>query len=328
MEGIELRSLIGELVKVDPEFEIKPAHSIVDVDNKLDFCHEYIAARFDNFTFAEQYRDLPIEAFRHFTFDEICKLKYSSNNMMDSSVEQLFESQVNYHVIRKIMGSMWRWGAGNGTWNEIVDAYNGIKHFSLGLNSDFEIRLDYTNGMNPFGYSRFCSTYLDGVFAFLVHYKGKHVMTISFSVMAGRRLLIQQVQLKQPFGNRWLYKFPPQRLEFVIDLFALYFPSFSHFVIDGKALTLKTITSYQQGLSSVEQWLEVFCVSNYIDPDTALAHRQKKETEAAHFRERVAHVTGEQKRLTSFYANCGRYKRGKTLVTNGIAHRELHQKRA
>src|SRR3546814_1923886 len=60
-------------------------------------------------------------------------------------------------------------------------------------------------------------TPLDGVFAYLVQYKGEHVMTLGFSLINDRQILLQQVQLKNRTGNRWLFRFPENRLEFIID---------------------------------------------------------------------------------------------------------------
>ena len=183
MEGLVLDSFKGELGKVADEFALNPALTIANIEQKLAKIANYLDAYFDEFDFLKNYTDLPFKAFAEFSFEDICKLRFSASTMMHSTVEKTFEENVNYELFRKIKSSWWRWGVGKGTWNELVDVYNGIRNFSLDLPEEFEIRLDYTTGYNPQGGSKFSYTYLDGVFGFLVHYHGKHVMTIGFSVI-------------------------------------------------------------------------------------------------------------------------------------------------
>lgn len=242
---------------------------------------------------------------------------------MHETVEKLFDEQSEHEVIRKIISSMWRWGAGIGTWNEVVDVWNGIRHFSLGLGTDFEIRLDYTTGYNEFGYSKYSRTYLDGVFAFLVYYKRKYVMTISFSCAEGRKILIQQVQLKERSGNRWLYKLPNNRMEFVIDLFVEYFSNFTFCVIDGESLAKKTILNYESGLLRVEerlrrhqQWTRRQQVLYGVDT-------QKDKNEIEVYRTGIDHLKADLPRLAEFYKNCGRYVLGQSVIINRITHYQL-----
>lgn len=323
MKGINLRSLTGELHFVDAEFVSQPVLAIQEVDLKLDFCHRYIEAYFDTFLFQSDYYKLPLKALRNFSFDEICKLQYSTTIMMDGSVGKLFEKQPNYEVVRKIMSSMWRWGVGKGNWNEVVDTWNGIRHFNLNLNPEFEIRLDYTTGYNEFGNSKYSRTFIDGVFAFLVYYKRKHVMTIGFSITEGRRILIQQVQLKQQSGNRWLYKFPKNRMEFVIDLFAKHFPDFTLCVIDGESLAKKTIADYERGLQRAQERIERNRRYNESELEHCGADIREDENEVEAFQKRIAHLKGDLSRLAELYKNCGRYRLGASVVINNITHYQL-----
>ena len=218
---------------------------------------------------------------------------------------------------------MWRWGMSKGTWNEVVDIYQGVRNFSLGINSDFEIRLDYTTGYNEFGHSKYSRTYIDGVFSFLIYYKRKHVMTIGFSFMDNHRVLIQQVQLKQSSGNRWLYKFPQNRLEFVVDLFAKYFSDFSLHVIDGKSLVKKTVADYENGLQRAEERIERDLRYAAADPGHCGADIKEDEDAVATFKSRIAHLKEDMKRLALFYSDCGRHHLGEPLVANRITHYKL-----
>lgn len=322
MKGINLRSLIGELHYVEPKFDAQPILGI-DPDQKLEFCRTYIESRFDVFSFEKDYYKLPLGVLRNFSFDELCKLKYSTSIAMDETVSKLFDKQPNYEVVRKIMSSMWRWGAGRGTWNEVVDVWYSIRQFTLGLDSDFQIRLDYTTGYNPFGYSKFSRIYTDGVFAFLVYYKRKHVMTIGFSVIEGRRILIQQVQLKQQSGNRWLYKFPKNRMEFAISLFVKYFPDFTLCVIDGESLAKKIISDYERGLQRVLERVRRKC--RYAKSELARcgADIKEDEKEIEQFKKRISHLKNDLPRIVEFYKNCGIYVLGKSVVINHITHHQL-----
>ncbi len=323
MKGLCLSSLTRELHKVDPAFANQPVNSIEGVEQKLGFCRQYIDSCFSAFTFQNDYFQLSLGALRNFSFDELCKLKYSTRITMERSVTEVFEKRPNHEVIRKITSSMWRWGMGKGTWNEVVDAYEGIQNFSLGLNSDFEIRLDYTTGYNEFGHSKFSRTYIDGVFAFLVYYKRRHVMTIGFSFMENHRVLIQQVQLKKQSGNRWLYKFPKNRLEFVIDLCAKYFPHFSLYMINGKSLVKKTIADYENGLRRAEKRIERDLRYAAADPGHCDADIKEDEDAVAEFKARIAHLNGDIKRLTRLYSDCGRHYLAGLLVVNRITHYKL-----
>lgn len=323
MKGIHLRSLTGALHHVESGLAAQPIRAIEGTDQKLNHYRQYIDLAFDAFSFEKDCRHLPLEAFEGFSFDEICKIKYSTTITMDGALERVFERRPNFEVFRKIKSSMWRWGMGKGDWNEVVDIWNGIRHFSLGLSPDFEIRLDYTTGYNEFGHTKYSRTFIDGVFAFLVYYKHKHVMTIGFSFTEGGRILIQQVQLKQQTGNRWLYKFPKNRMEFVIDLFVKHFAGFSLSVIDGESLTNKTIADYERGLRYAQERVE----RNRRQAESDLGHCgadiPEDENEVEAFKARITHLKDDSQRLAEFYRDCGKYALGQSLVINQIVHYQL-----
>lgn len=321
MEALHLDSLHNKLHKINEEFTLDSARTIENIDLKLAPFTMYIDASFDSFDFFKDYTRLPLQVFTGFSFEDICKLRFSTTTMLDSTVEDIFENQPNFELIRKIKSSWWRWGAGKGTWNELVDVYNGICSFSLDLPSEFTIRLDYTTGHNPHGYSQYLRTYIDGVFAFMVYYRGCYVMTVGFSVMENRRLLIQQVQLKQSAGNRWLYKLSKPRMEFVIDAFARSFPGFELYVIDGHSLAQKITVSYQASLQLAVEFLkrhDESVTALYSDSYVASRREEFEATTAG-----IAHIESEKPRLARFYADCGPYKLGPKLQVNQLIHRML-----
>ncbi len=305
MRGLQLRSLSGELYKVKRSAGAKPAETIQAVEKKFGLWQKCLLEEFEGrFAFLTDCHKLPLQAFKGFSFDELCKIHYSSGIMMDQSVTDLFETKAQFEVVRKITSSMWRWGVGKGTWNEVVEAYNRIRHFSFG-HPDFEIRLDHTTYFNQYGRGKYSRVYFDGVFAYLVYYKRKHVMTIGFSIQEKKRLLIQQVQTVAREGNRWLYRLPSNRLEFVIDLFKKNFPGYRLWVIDGDSLVEKTLADYRQGLQ--------------------LAERIGRVEEILALKSNLEHLQADKPRLAAFYSNVGRFSLGSSRKINGLLHYEINR---
>jgi len=290
MKGLCLRSLSGELHKVSATAAKDPAATIKDSDKKFGRWQEYIKGMLGRgFAFPQDCYKLPLQAFEGFSFDELCKIYYSTSTMMHRSVDDLFETNAQAEIVRKIESSMWRWSIGAGTWNEVVDAYNCIRNFSFG-HRDFELRLDYTTSFNPYGRSKYSRIFIDGVFAYLVYYQRRHVMTIGFSIQGSKHLLIQQVQTKDRSGNRWLYRLPHNRLELVVDLFKKSFPTYSLWVIDGSSLAEKTLEDYRQALQRSE--------------------RANRADEILEYKNRIDHLSADKPRLAAFYGNVGRFVLG------------------
>jgi len=311
MKGIDQSVLIGELHKVPLPHQKNPAKTIVNVLEKLPLRRTSVSPEKDVAAFFEDYHRLPLEVFEKFSFDEVCKLKHSSSHYMYKTFENLFEQIANYEVVRKIQSSIWRWGYQQGTWNEIVDTYNNIRRFSLDLGPDFEIRLDYSAGFNECGRSKYSRTFLDGVFAFLVYYKKKHVMTIGFSVTKGRRILIQQVQLAHRTRNRFLYKFPTNRMEFVINQFLTYFPKYKLSVVDGQTLIQKNMSSLVAALQS-ENRLITSAKENLPFLDKEGRIQENKHIHRCMYiqnkiNEHLAHMKSDQERIEKFYGNTGSF---------------------
>lgn len=304
MLGLELSSLTGELHKVSLKYNKKPVGSIKDVDTKSGPWREFWTRQgFTDRTFLTHYDELPLRAFNGFSFDELCKLRHSSIHSMSIEVENLFDTSENHLVVNKITSSMWRWGVRWGLWNDVVDAYDCIRHFSFLDNPDFEIRLDHTTYYLPRGCAKYSDIYIDGVFAILVYYKKEHALTIGFSIITGRRLLIQQVQLAKHTGNRWLYHFPNNRLEFVIGLFRSNFPGYQIAVIDGAALVNKILSGYQQGLDRAQEHCKNYrevLLKDKSESREYYAHALKEsEQDCAELSARIAHLESDAPRLVA-----------------------------
>jgi hypothetical protein len=243
------------------------------------------------------------------TFDQLCKVFYSRLFMMDRSVEDLFEDSLAHAIVQKIASSMWRWGCGSGVWNEVVDTYNCIRDFNIPLDG-FAVSLDFVRGTNERGYARDSQTYLDGIFGFLVHYKGEHVMTLGFSIMKGRRVLVQQVQLTQRKGNRFLFKLPPNRVEFFLACFASAFPRHRLCMADGGDIGNVSLQSYERQLEHV--------LDRIKDKPEPRHLQAKVECE-----QKIAHLTAELPRLAALYANTGKFTQTQSFQVNHVRHYAL-----
>jgi hypothetical protein len=327
MKGVALRCFSDPLLKVEKEYNTQPIQAIENVTTKLGE-HGLAIAHYQcgkSFDFEKEYYKLPIDALQGFLFDELCKLHFSSPYMMERSVAKLFDNDPRYRVMFKIGNSMWRWGFDKGTWNEVVDVYDGLRNFTISLNPDFEVRLDYSTGCNQFGYSTFSRTYIDGVFAFLVYYKGKHVMTIGFSVLSKYRILIQQVQSAERSGNRYLYKLPPNRLEHVIEMFFKYFPSHQLYVIEGDSLINKTLADYANALQRAREHAQEYREMIKKPNGNTDINRQMLErysNNAVELVERIQHVHVDRCRIVLFYENTGKFALGRTKYAySGLSHR-------
>jgi hypothetical protein len=262
--GIDPKSLTDQLFPVTENFNSKPVESLSLVDL---FSHQ--RAEVDEWLPENQEWDedilrkkccyFPMFCFDKFTFDEICKTEFST--FFQSSWHDTFRGhpseprksappfvkEERYMVVNKLRLSMWHWGGLNKNWNSLVRCWNGIKNFEFG--DDFEVRLDHSTFCNESGWSEWAprtedqAVYLDGELGFLIFYKSKHVLTIGWSASA-YGILIQQVQLKNKKGNRWLYKFP-NLMEHVVNQMQLAF-NCDIWLVQGKSLADGIKANYTQ----------------------------------------------------------------------------------
>jgi hypothetical protein len=322
MRGLNLRSFGLDLQKIKPDSE-EPVHTISRIQEKLGPWLEKVERWWEGeFDFLKEYHRLPLKAFEKFSFDELCKLKHSSFFMMDEAIENLFETRVQYEIVRKITSSMWRWGTSRSTWNQIVDAYDNIRRFTLVDDPHFTVRLHYTTGSNAYSYSKFeRRVYLDGVFAFFIYYKNTHVLTIGFSVLEGRRLLIQQVQSAQRSGNRYLFKLPPNRLEFAIDVFLKNFPGYKLYVVDGNLLAEKNLAGYRKSLAGSRK----FCQESKGSSLFSVEYLRSVEEACEQTEKGIEHLEADKYRLAAFYQNAGRHQldTSSLFTAFGLTHYEV-----
>lgn len=336
MSGMPLDFYVDELRKVPVHLNHNPVAAFDALDKVGPAARAYIAAHQCEPASVETLRTLPLRGFARLSLDEICKIRHSTTYTMEDDVENAFRKDPRFMIVNKIKSSMWRWGLMTAGWNEIVDAYDGLRSFDLGV-PGFTVTLDHTEGHNACGWGEYSSTYLDGVFAMLVHHKGEHVMTIGFSFACTRKVLVQQVQLKKPRGNRWLFKMPGNRMETVIDAMTRAFPRHRVFVVDGGSVARKNLETYGKGADRlrvrrdhIAEALKRRIAADFASGG-ALEHsrtfdevvEEEREIEERQTRldGKVEHLSGEVVRLDAFYADTGRFaRRGKPLRINHLDH--------
>ncbi len=322
IKGVPLNTFVDDLRKVPVHLNRKPVATFDGMERIGPHARAYAASRFgENRQFNEVSRDLPLKALARLTLDEICKIRYSSDIMMDSSVEDVFQKEPRYRIISKITNSMWRCGFSRGQWNEVVDAYDGIRGFNLDL-PDFEVRLDHTTGWNECGYTEYSRVFIDGVFAFLIYYRGVHVMTLGFSIQSGKNLLIRQVQLRERRGNRWLFKLPKDRMEFFLDRFRESFPRHRLHIVDGGDVARKSLNSYRNGRSEALERIariEARAKRDKWDESSLIDAREEVKV----YNEKIKHIKADIERLAAFYRSSGPYAQGRSRKVSGLTHYAL-----
>src|SRR3989344_1326640 len=251
MIGVPLSTYKEELHRIAKG--VLPTRTITGYLERLSSVHEEmksIASQYNEFDPFEHCSKLPQEFYESCTFEELCKIYGSSLFQLGRPQYELFENNFEYALIRKIKSSIWRWGTGacGEEWNTLVDAYNGIRSFSFGL-PEFEVTLTYTTGYNECGFTEFeRGVFLDGVFGFMVYYRGLHVMTIGFSIAQGRKLLLTQVQMNKEKGNRFLYKLPMPYVQYAIMLMEKFFPTLTLYLVEGDSIVEKYLPQYETSL--------------------------------------------------------------------------------
>ena len=318
LKGVSLDTF-AEPLHVLPEGVMDDPYATVDILAVLGV--EAVAkleADYEEKLTADRVRKLPREQLEKLEFEDICRIRAGSLFSMSSGMEEMFDEDARYTMFDRIRSSMWHWGSARPTWNEYVAAYEGLRGFRIDL-PDFEARITWTNTYCDNNMSDHCGTWLDGHFAYLIHYRGVHVMTLGFSIAGEGRLLLQQVQLASPRGNRWLFRIPGNRVEFAIDLFARAFPTHQILVVDGADLVRRNVAEYTATLRKVEARVER--LRSATDDRKSMFHKAVIEQDQLVVQ--IAGLHEDAGRLVSLYGDCGRYSRGRTDVINRMTHYAL-----
>ena len=268
----------------------------------------------------DRVRRLPRSTLEKLSFEDVARMRASSMFSMSSSMEEMFEEDPRFTLFDRIRTSMWHWGCHRPNWNEYVEAYRGLRRFRFDL-PDFEARITWTNYACDGSESEHCDTWLDGHFAYLIHYRGVHVMTLGFSLSGPDRLLVQQVQTTSERGNRWLFRIPGNRMEFFVDLFARAFPSHRILVVDGVDLVERNVLGYLKALRKTEARVERLGRRIETDEDRATFNQAVIEHDL--LSSRLEALKQDTERLAALYADCGRYRRLQPETINRMTHYPL-----
>lgn len=328
--GYPLDTFTDVLPKVEPRFDADPVSSFEPWDHVEPWVREYVLdmGHPEDVRFMRIHTQLRIKAFETMPFDLMCMLHHSGSSYMADAVRARREHDPRWAILYKIKSSAWQWTSGtSGTigWNDTVDAHASIRSFDIAVDG-FKTTLDWTRGTNPRGTGVGSKTWLDGTFAFLIHHRDRHVMTIGFSITADRRVLIQQIQNTSRRGNRWLFSFPSNRVEHVLDRIVAAFAGFTVMLADGGDVAGFSLKSYRDELRQQTGWRRNHAVALRDGVGDADYHRRMR---AAHSQEakaaavKIAHLKAEMPRLNTFYADAGRYRRGAVVTSHGLRHYEM-----
>lgn len=196
--------------------------------------------------FWDRWRRLPGKALMEVCTPDEC-FRLLQNSIFTSRLGDELRTDRLGGVAYKIRNSMWRWGM-HDDHNDFARYHNELKTFDFGI-PGFEVRLDHVTGFNEKGFVRYhrgetygeC-LYLDGSLGFVIYRKNKPVMVIGFS-FSREGVLLQQVQLLQKKGNRWLYKLPTHFFEHAVNRMRSCF-SGPLWVVDGESALDALARSY------------------------------------------------------------------------------------
>ncbi len=317
LEGVSLSSYDEELRYVPVNLNHKPILSFDCLDEMSNGKGREILEYYNEQDPCEIIHKLPANAFLKLSADHAAKAMQSRQHTISGRVEEELYEQPILHIVDKIKSSMWRWGCRRAPWNEIVDAYNGIRNFDLGIDR-LKTTLSYTEYVNAKGWSCHNATFLDGVFAFFIHYKGKHVLTIGFTIVAGRRILLQQIQAKSATGNRWMFKMPKNKTEFIVERITAAFPRHKILIADGANYADRSLKEYEDSLERhkgrLANKMKFDGFSNLSD-----LHEQIEALAA-----KIAHLKSDKARISNIYTNVGRFVLGQEFSANNMKHYEIN----
>lgn len=245
----------------------------------LEAAKDEIADRWERwFDWHQHWHYLEPQYFTDLTADEKVQLWQSSIVM--SELGEHLKDQPETRLFDRVRLSLWHYGWPR-DYNESVRWYELVRTFDFG--DGFETFIDYPHGWSGYGYSEHTKTYLDGDLAYLVHYKGKHVLTIGFSVCR-HGVLIQQVQAKTKKGNRWMFKLGGSLLDVAVNKLVAHF-GLPAWVIDGDSLGQKIRRSYGRHADKFSPEDEARVAAFYDGPLTKYRRTaETKRIEGAEYR--------------------------------------------
>jgi len=213
--------------------------------------------------------------FKDFSFDELSKIYYSiyAYSRMSKAYEgdrsgsdKYPTPAPDYDLVTKLKIALRqnsKYSEGE-DWNTLVAAFEAIPTFDFG--AGFEAYIDWTRSWNPIGrtkytrhynskgkitdllglshrYDRF---YLDNQLAYIITKRGKPILIIGFAIATDMRLLVSQIQLVNPKGNRWLFKLPHHYMDYALLKMKEAFSGFDLYLVEGESLANKIKSNYDE----------------------------------------------------------------------------------
>jgi len=204
---------------------------------------------------------------RKLDVQDMARINHSSGISMGQKYNDLMEKLRPLWVFKKIELSSWHWGKyKSATYNECAEADNCLASFELGI-KDFTVAVDVSSGYNNMGYSRYTRTYLDTELAYIISYKGKHVLTIGFNIILGgdKTVQIRQIQCKNKKGNRWMYNMPKCYIDHIVDKFFEAFSGYDIHFITSSTATNDIAQAYINNVNKELKWLNEYIAEGNID---------------------------------------------------------------
>jgi hypothetical protein len=176
--------------------------------------------------------NLNLYELKRLSIAEIARM-YHGQGISGSLSKTIWQHPIHTYV-SKLALSAWHWYTPYDSadrklpWQKVVQFHKMIMDFDFGV-PDFEVTIDHSRSwMNRRGYGVYAGKknisetgeceecWIDGEFAFIVCNRGEHLMTIGLST-TNAGVLLNQIQLQRPKGNRWLYKLGVPYFQYVVN---------------------------------------------------------------------------------------------------------------
>ncbi|CAN5219239.1 hypothetical protein BH11CYA1_BH11CYA1_34860 [soil metagenome] len=168
---------------------------------------------------------------RHLTSAEI--LRALHERTFSGKIDDDIYKHPHYIYGHKLALSAWHWHtkceSSKVPWSRVGQFHKFFKAFDFVL-PGFDVTIDHSvSWMNRRGHGQYTGrlidpvsgdavegTWLDGEFGLVISRGGKHLLTLGVcTTNAG--ILVNQIQLKQKKGNRWLYQLPKPYFEYALE---------------------------------------------------------------------------------------------------------------
>jgi hypothetical protein len=171
------------------------------------------------------------------SFEAVVRAWYANPHVFDTQVLGYFRMNPAFRIVEKIRTSFELYGARSDavTWNTCVHVYNTLQQL-IAPGPSFDVTIDWVKADSISGFSQKANVYLDGIFGILIHYKGKHVLTIGVSFTSYGEVLVHQIQMKHSRGNRFLFQCSPHYMVYFSKWLKNSFSGLSVYCIDVKHL--------------------------------------------------------------------------------------------